>query len=113
MSLNEPYVNEGRIFGPPSGYTQVSSKGSCFRAALQVSKPVFLSAVKKLSDAVAFPCMFFKEQVLRVTCYGAHSKEIELVLDSLEQLLGLFPGENVIHVGEFNAKSMIWGQTTH
>lgn len=51
---------------------------------------------------VAIRCAFFNEKVFIVTCYCAPSEDIQLILDSFEQLLRTFPGENVILVVDFN-----------
>lgn len=87
----------------------MASVNNRFRAALRVNKRVSFSTVLKLPDVAAIRCRWSGERVLVVMCYCAPSEDIGLVLEPLDPLLNAYPNDNVILVGDFNAKSTIWG----
>lgn len=106
ISLNEPYVFEGSVLGTPDGWTQMSSGGNRFRVSLW---RITFSTILRHSDVVAIRCRWSGEWVLVITFYCALSEDFDLVLVPLTTLLGTYPNDKVFLVGDFNAKSMIWG----
>lgn len=59
---------------------------------------------------VAFRCRWSGEWVLVVSCYCAPSEDIDLVFEQVDKLLGTYPDDNVVLVGDLNAKSTIGGK---
>lgn len=86
---------------------QVIAAGNRFRAALWVSLRIQFITVLRSSDVVAIHCRWSDNYVLVIKCYCAPSEDIDLVLIPLATLLGTYPNDNVVLVGDFNAKSMI------
>lgn len=62
------------------------------------------------SDVVAIYCRCSGERILVVTCYCSPSKDIDVLLLPLATVLNKYSNDNVVLVGDYNAKSVIWGE---
>lgn len=112
ISYQSMNVSEGSVRGTPVEYTYVHLEVNLFRAAFCVSKRVSFCTVTRHPDVVSIHCKRSGSWVLIITCYCAPFKGIDLILEPLDTLLKTFLKDNVVLVGDFNAKSTIWRQRT-
>lgn len=110
-SINEPYLGNEVPVGVPAGYSVVRALGRS-RAVLAVSPRIQYCAIVRTTDVVAVKCETTAGITIVATCYCSPNEvdSLALNLSTIRQALTDFDSDHVILVGDFNAKSTLWGQ---
>lgn len=102
-------MREGIIIERSDGYFEVISSDGQTRPAFWIGRRLKYCVVLRTRDVVAIRCTISDEKVLIVPCYFSPSEDIVPVVTQLTGLVGKYPNDNILVVGEFNAKLSIGG----
>ena len=110
LALQECY-NKG---GVPSGFDHslhVIFSGSDPKVCFIVSRAVTFSLVRNLSDShfVCVECLLDDQPFFLINCYFQPSLDPNVLSDKLDRILFSLQDRNVIVLGDFNARSSLWG----
>ena len=110
LALQECY-NKG---GVPSGFDHnfhVIFSGPDPKVCLILSKDVTFSLISNLSDThiVCVECLLHDQPFYFINCYFQPSLDPNVLSDKLDRILTSLHDRNVIVLGNFNARSSLWG----
>ncbi|GIY24046.1 RNA-directed DNA polymerase from mobile element jockey [Caerostris darwini] len=109
FSINEPYVFEDSITGIPLNYA-IIAHNSAPKAAIIIKSCFNTQSILISKEIVIVLANINNQDFLLVSTYCPPSQEIEDNLAILSPILCKYEGNPTIILGDFNAKSRVWGQ---
>ncbi|GIX73550.1 hypothetical protein CEXT_736961 [Caerostris extrusa] len=109
FSMNEPYCYENKITCIPINYSIVAHQIQP-KAAIAIRSSIKSQIVFCNSELTAILASINKNETLLVSIYCSPSKNIDNNLNLLRNILIAHDNKPTIILGDFNAKSRVWGQ---
>ena len=110
MALQECYNRNGAPVGSDQ-HLHVISSGSDPAVCFIISKNTTFSFIREFSDShfVCVECVLNDLPFYLINCYFQPSLDPASMCDKLDRLLSALQGRNLIILGDFNARSSLWG----
>ncbi|GIX69951.1 uncharacterized protein CDAR_394471 [Caerostris darwini] len=109
ISLNEPYHLDNRIINIPINYSIVQSQDSP-KAAIVIKANYNSQLIYANEELVIIMSQFHHQNTIIASIYCPPSNNIDNNLDVLKNFIIKYANLPFIILGDFNAKSRIWGQ---
>lgn len=108
ISVNEPCFNDNTLIDIPAEFIIIASRNKP-RAALLLLKTLDVTTLHLDRDIVAAQIKFMEHTFNIFSSYCSPNEDINPNLQKLTDLLNLYKGETTYIMGDFNAKSSLWG----
>ncbi|GIY45302.1 hypothetical protein CDAR_246031 [Caerostris darwini] len=109
FSLNEPYFFQDQITNIPNSY-KIAAFHSSPKAAIAIKAAYNSQSILISREVVVILAKIHNTDFLLTSIYCPPSNNIEVNLHSLTPFLNKYSDTPMIILGDFNAKSRVWGQ---
>lgn len=108
LSVNEPYIFEGKITGFDAD-REIYICGENPRAELVIDKKIKAVELLNTRDIVIINALINEDSIILISLYCSPNEELEDVLDILDDYINRYQNKKLLIMGDFNAKSSVWG----
>lgn len=107
--IQEPYLYQGKLIGFPLTHRVIAASGNAKVATVVHDSEIKLLPIKISQKLVATSVTWQHHDLLIVNCYAPPSEDIKDTITEIEELFAIHQFDKVLLLGDFNAKSTVWG----
>lgn len=107
--IQEPYLLHNNLIGFPIKHRIIAASAGAKVATIIHDTNIEALPIRVQQTFIAVGITWRKQKMLIINCYAPPREDINDTIQEIEEVLEAVSYERIVVVGDFNAKSTVWG----